>query len=92
MPGALFILVSGRDVEHEVREDPVRLIDVAPSLLTLVGLPASDDMPGDALWGNELIRVPGEEYQHLAPNQFLETTEIDQEALEEQLEALGYQQ
>ena len=86
------ILVTGRDVEVEVREEPVRLIDVAPSILTLIGLPASDDMTGDAIWGNELIRVPGEEYLHLAPNQFMETIELDESVIEEQLEALGYQQ
>jgi hypothetical protein len=83
------ILASGPDIEPGVLERTAELVDIAPTLLTLIGLPASEEMVGEVLWGNELIRVPGEEYWHLAPTSFMEYTETG-DAMTDQLEALGY--
>ena len=83
------ILASGPYVEQGPLAHSAKLVDVAPTLLTLIGLPASTDMVGDTLWGNELMRVPGVEYMHLAPLSFMDYTEPDN-AMQSELEALGY--
>jgi arylsulfatase A-like enzyme len=83
------ILASGPSVEHEIRSEPAQLIDVAPTLLTLLGLPTSDDMKGKVLWGNKLLPVPAVDYMQLAPSHYLEETDLNK-AMEQELEALGY--
>jgi hypothetical protein len=45
------------------RAEPMTLLDVAPTLLALLGLPAARDMPGTVRFGAELPRVPT--YAHL---------------------------
>ncbi len=40
------------------RAEPMALLDVTPTILALLGIPAADDMPGAVRFGTELPRVP----------------------------------
>jgi hypothetical protein len=57
-------LVAGPGVAAG-RTEPMELLDVAPTLLALAGIPAARDMPGAVRFGTELPRVPT--YAALAP-------------------------
>jgi hypothetical protein len=50
-------LVAGPGVAAG-RAEPMELLDVAPTLLALLGIPAATDMPGAVRFGTELPRVP----------------------------------
>ena len=57
-------LVAGPDIPSS-RAEPMELLDVAPTLLALLGIPAAADMPGAVRFGVELPRVPT--YASLVP-------------------------
>lgn len=88
------LILFGRGVRTGTRLRGAQVIDVAPTVLTLLGLPAADDMPGrvlaEALDGAPRARVatyetgPG---RQAAPHAPLDATD---EALLERLEGLGY--
>jgi hypothetical protein len=64
----------------------VSQLDVAPTILAVLGLPAAADMPGRSWVPEVAARVPT--YDHLAPNQ--EAADSPAEVDEQQLRALGY--
>ncbi|MDP6932961.1 MAG: alkaline phosphatase family protein [Myxococcota bacterium] len=80
-------LAAGPDIPVGVREDPVELLDVAPTILTLLELPAAQDMPGRVVLGEERPRV--ETYDALRPATE-DTPDGPAEVPEEQLRLLGY--
>jgi hypothetical protein len=80
------ILVRGPGVPAGVEAEPVELLDVAPTALTLLGLPAADDMPGAVAFGDPLPRVP----THAAAIPVFEVDSGAEDYNEEQLRALGY--
>jgi len=93
LEGILYLY--GRGVKRHSRLDKPVLVDLAPTVLALLGLPAAEDMPGRVL--SEALEIPvvpdriatyetGEdrEQQGVARD-----TEVDQ-AVIERLEALGY--
>ena len=90
------LLASGPVIQHEVREEAAHLVDIAPTLLTLLGLSPSEDMPGQSLWGKENERMPANYYDKLAPgadfNDLIGSPTDDSSSgiREEQLRALGY--
>lgn len=55
LEGVLYLY--GRSIRRHARIDRPQLVDVAPTLLTLLGLPAADDMPGRVL--SEALTVEG---------------------------------
>ncbi len=63
-----------------------RQLDVAPTLLALLGIPSSEEMPGRVRHGEVLERV--ESWQHLAPESKGEVGDDDVNT--ELLEQLGY--
>ncbi len=80
------ILVRGPGVPAGVEADPVELLDVAPTALTLLGLPAAEDMPGAVAFGDPLPRVS----THAAAIPVFEVDSGAEDYNEEQLRALGY--
>lgn len=80
------ILVRGPGVAAGVEAEPVELLDVAPTALTLLGLPAAEDMPGEVAFGTPLPRVP----THAAALPVFEAGSGEEDYNEEQLRALGY--
>jgi hypothetical protein len=80
------ILVRGAGVAGGLQVEPVELLDVAPTALTLLGLPAAEDMPGEVVFGTPLPRVP----THAAALPVFEAGGSAEEYNEEQLRALGY--
>ncbi len=93
LEGILYLY--GRGVKRHSRIDKPVLVDVAPTILTLLGLPAAEDMPGRVL--AEALEMP------LQPDRIAtyetgrrrprggvaRNPEVDQ-AVVERLEALGY--
>ena len=80
------ILVRAPGVAAGETVDPVALLDVAPTALTLLGLPAADDMPGEVAFGSPLPRVP----THSAALPPFGPGTSEAEINEDQLRALGY--
>ncbi len=64
----------------------VSQLDVTPTILSVLGIPAARDMPGRAWVPESGDRVPT--YDHLAPSQ--EAVDSPAEVDEQQLRALGY--
>ena len=77
------LVVAGPAVPHGLRD--AGLLDVAPTLLGLLGLPAAEDMPGRVLFGEELPRVGS--HDGLVP---VGGAALEGEVDEEALRALGY--
>jgi len=84
------VLAAGPAVPLGVLESDASLLDVAPTALGLLGLPASKEMTGRVLWGDELPRV--DSYDHLSPAEAASSKRPDVQAdvNTEQLRALGY--
>jgi arylsulfatase A-like enzyme len=80
------ILVRAPGVEAGAVVDPVALLDVAPTALTLLGLPAADDMPGEVVFGSALPRVS----THASALPLFSPGATEAEINEDQLRALGY--
>ena len=79
------VVLAGPGIEAGPLGD-VSQLDVAPTVLSLLGLPAALDMAGVS-WVPEVgTRVPS--YDHLAPSQDAATTPAQVD--EQQLKALGY--
>lgn len=91
------LVMFGRGVEPGVRVDGARQLDIAPTVLALLGLPAARDMPGRVLErALDGIDVPpriasyGKRGAHdTAAGEGLETGEVDRAVLEH-LRSLGY--
>lgn len=84
----------GRDVREKSRIDGATLVDVAPTLLALLGLPAADDMPGRVLTEALVSPPPGPrvatyETRAAAAPSAADDTAVDP-AILERLRALGY--
>ena len=93
MEGILYLYGCG--VRRHSRLDKPTLVDIAPTVLALLGLPAAEDMPGRVLSeALEIAEIPdriasyetGERGQQVGVSR---DTEVDQAVLE-RLEALGY--
>jgi predicted AlkP superfamily phosphohydrolase/phosphomutase len=94
------LLVAGPSIE--ARTEPVeglRIEDVAPTILRLVGLPAPEDMDGRAMAtitaGGERLDLPGPAmrwWPHETGPSFVEDADAadDEELVRSRLEALGY--
>lgn len=89
------VYLYGRGVKRHSRLDKPVLVDVAPTILTLLGLPAAEDMPGRVLTeALEKLEVPDriasyETGERGGQQGAARDTEVDQ-AVIERLEALGY--
>lgn len=88
------IYLYGRDVRSYAHIDKPTLLDVAPTVLALLGLPASEEMPGrvltDALALDEPpTRVASYETGSDARAEATDTAPVDAKILEH-LESLGY--
>ena len=89
------LYLYGRGVKRHSRIDKPVLVDVTPTILTLLGLPAAEDMPGrvltEALESPEVPdRIASYETGERGGQQgAARDTEVDQ-AVIERLEALGY--
>lgn len=79
-------VVAASDAEVEAGEPVYLQVDVAPTILALLGIPAGADMPGEVRHGELLPRVPT--WAHLAPESRGEVT--DEDVNTELLEQLGY--
>jgi len=77
-------LAAGPGIAPGSRGGPYALVDVAPTALSLLGLPASDDMAGLVRHGEELRRV--ETYDHLVTGGDVAVDDVNTEMLE----LLGY--
>lgn len=89
------LYLYGRGVKRHARLDKPVLVDVAPTVLALLGLPAAEDMPGRVLMeALETPQVPDRiasyETGELGEREGIaRDSEVDQ-AVIERLEALGY--
>ncbi len=93
------IVLHGPGIRRDERVDGATLLDIAPTVLTLLGLPIGDDMEGKVLahafeQTPEIVRIPSWEEQagnagRLPPGQEEENPAAAQAALQ-QLIALGY--
>ena len=77
-------LAAGPGIAPGSRGGPYALVDVAPTALALLGLPAAVDMAGSVRHGAELQRV--ETYAHLVTGGDVEVDDVNTEMLE----LLGY--
>lgn len=82
------LLAQGPDLPAGQRLDPVPLLDLAPTILALLDLPAAVDMPGQAVFGERLARVATWEQLSPAARGLGGTGEADFN--EDALKALGY--
>jgi arylsulfatase A-like enzyme len=88
----------GRDAARGVSiEEPVGLLDMAPTVLYLMGFPVADDMPGrvieegirpDVLESRPVATVPSFETRHRRSEYFHDPV-LDR-SIEEELKSLGY--
>jgi len=93
LEGILYLY--GRGVKRHSRLDKPVLVDLAPTVLALLGLPAAEDMPGRVL--SEALEIPVvpdriatyETGEHREQTGVARDAEVDQ-AVIERLEALGY--
>ena len=93
MEGILYLY--GRRVKRHSRIDKPVLVDLAPTVLALLGLPAAEDMPGRVL--SEALEIPvlpdriasHETAERGEQKGGVRDAEVDQ-AVIERLEALGY--
>ncbi len=93
LEGILYLY--GRGVKRHSRLDKPVLVDLAPTVLALLGLPAAEDMPGRVL--SEALEIPVvpdriatyETGEHREQTGVARDAEVDQ-AVVERLEALGY--
>jgi len=89
------LYLYGRGVKRHSRIDKPVLVDVTPTILTLLGLPAAEDMPGRVLTEAlemplQLDRIATYETGRRRPQGgVMRNPEVDQ-AVVERLEALGY--
>lgn len=90
--GILYLYGSG--IKRHARLEQPRLVDVAPTVLTLLGLPAADDMPGRVLGeALKLAAPPARVASYEVPGQAAAPPRRDARvdaALLERLESLGY--
>lgn len=77
-------LAAGQQLPNGQQARAMSLLDVAPTLLSLIHLPAARDMPGDVRFVTPQPRVHS--YDHLVPDAEATPTLVN----EEQLRALGY--
>ncbi len=82
-------LARGPGIPAGQRLDPIPLLDLAPTIFDLLDLPASADMPGQSVFGEELARVAT--WEALAPSSRGGSAATgDAEVNIEALRALGY--
>jgi len=83
------LLAVGPGVPVHVELAPAHLVDIAPTLLSLLGIPAATDMPGEVLFDQDLPRVGS--YRRLAHGVIAPRAAAgDDDVNVEQLKALGY--
>lgn len=83
------MLVRGPGIPRGTVHEPVPMLDLAPTLLALMGVPAAIDMPGSAVFGETLPRVAT--WEGLAPVHHGGSAATgDVEVNTEALQALGY--
>lgn len=82
------LLARGPGIPAGQRIEPVALLDLAPTILALIGAPAAADMPGRAVFGETLPRVAT--WEALAPIGKGGAATGEADVNEEQLRALGY--
>jgi len=93
LEGILYL--HGRGVKRHGRIDKPTLVDIAPTVLALIGLPAAEDMPGRVLSeALEIPTVPDRIASYETGERDLQVgatrdVKVDQAVLE-RLEALGY--
>lgn len=89
------VLLAGRDVRGGVTLHGADVLDIAPTLLYLLGVELADDMPGDVLWealepaSGPPRRVATHERGAPAPS-WAEAEPAAEAELRERLRALGY--
>ena len=80
------LLAKGPQVPQGTQLEPAELIDVAPTMLNLLGLPISREMEGTVLFGPAPTRV--DSHRHLAPDSPVPAG--DEDVNMEMLKELGY--
>ncbi|MCL7418730.1 MAG: phosphodiesterase, partial [Halalkalicoccus sp.] len=78
------IAISGEGIDTDADLSGAHLFDVAPTVLSALGVPRSDRMDGDVLSAVE----PTEGYEYPELDESVEQT--DDEEIEDRLSALGY--
>lgn len=87
------LYMYGNHVKTYTRVEDASILDITPTILTLLGLPAASDMPGrvlsQALDIDAPIRIPTYETGEKHDVQVAEDTAVDSQILEK-LKSLGY--
>ena len=92
------IIAEGRGIQRHVRLPDSHLVDVAPTLLYLMGVPVAEDMDGrilEEMIDPALLRANPAEFVSSYDESILQQRqgdweEGDEETLKKELEALGY--
>ena len=82
------LLARGPGIGKGERIDPVPLLNLTPTILSILGVPAAADMPGQAVFGESLPRVAT--WESLAPIGKGGAATGEADVNEDQLRALGY--